>query len=277
MKPGVPPPPPFMQPLPPPAMCKPTHRPAPVYRPPMNHQAHAQKYFYTVLFLDNYFHHSENKDSYMPRRNEGELKSYNISADTDTASIKWLDDNRLYVRHNLPLPITLEMWDQNNKPIVYCPILKLDVNNVTLGDVVINDERSVIINFYHTKKPVYNQIFKLSIKSLPAFKLRPDEFDEHAKSLFDVVDKPTEQGGIAFVFRRNSLDGLYDLISEFDQAYYHSLQSNSDLKYLTDKSCYKDVHFVTKYTNNLQDVLDLIDIDYYKVEYSWESHKKYKK
>jgi len=35
------------------------------------------------------------------------------------------------------------------------------------------------------------------------------------------------------------------------------------------KSCYKDLHFTTIYTNNLQDVIDLVDVNYYKVEYSW--------
>ena len=87
---------------------------------------------------------------------------------------------------------------------------------------------------------------------------------------------PKMKNGLALIFRRNTLDGLYDLIAEFDDAYYHSLDDSSDLRYLTDKSCYKDIHFVTKYTNNLQDVIDLIDVGYYNIQYSWQDHKKYR-
>ena len=72
------------------------------------------------------------------------------------------------------------------------------------------------------------------------------------------------------VFRRHSLDSLFDLIAEFDDTYYHSLEKSADLQYLTRMSCYKDVSFQVKCTNNLQDVIDLIDINRFEVKYSWE-------
>ena len=275
---GVKPEPAFKQPLPPPAMCKPPKKDIPWSRPPMNHIEHSHKYFYTVLFLDRYFGPDRQQNIYpYPRKPDGRIKSWQICADTQTPDIKWLDQHRLYVKHDLPMPITLEMWDDKFKPIVYCPILKKDVCNVTLGDVVVNDSRSIIINFYNTRPPQYNQVFKLAIRNLPDFNLMPEDGDPMSKRLSDIIERPRFRTGIAFIFRRNTLDGLYDLISEFDEAYYHSLDENSDLQYLTEKSCYKDVHFTTKYTNNLQDVLDLIDTDVYKVQYSWENHKKYKK
>ena len=56
----------------------------------------------------------------------------------------------------------------------------------------------------------------------------------------------------------------------FDDTYYHSLEKSADLQYLTRMSCYKDVSFQVKYTNNLQDVIDLIDINRFEVKYSWE-------
>lgn len=266
---------------------EPTHMPRPVAldipqgpKPPkphhMNCHQHRQKYFYTVLFLDNYYENKTPIQHHRERPNGGALKTFDICEDTNTANVRWLDDRRLYVRHNLPLPITLEMWDHENRPIVYCPILKRDIDNVALGDVQVDSDRSIIINFCATQKPIYNQVFKLAIRNLPDFSLTPNDHESPSdKSLKDLVGMPKPQRGLALIFRRNTLDGLYDLISEFDQTYYHSLDESSDIKYLTEKSCYKEVCFTTKYTNNLQDVMDLIDVNYYNVQYSWENHKKY--
>lgn len=265
-------PPPF---IPPPGMPIP-EGPRPPKPHHMNCHQHRQKYFYTVLFLDNYYEKPQPAPKKLYNKPKGgQLKTYDICADTETANVRWLDQNRLYVRHNLQLPITLEMWDHENRPIVYCPILKKDIDNVSLGDVQVDSERSIIINFCATQKPIYNQVFKLAIRSLPDFALTPHEHQICQKPLNELVHMPKPKRGLALIFRRNTLDGLYDLIAEFDQAYYHSLDQSSDLKYLTEKSCYKEVVFSTKYTNNLQDVLDLIDVNYYNVQYSWENHKKY--
>lgn len=285
-KPGIFPPPPFMvnrpcdrpghPPIERPIPNEPCH--GPHFRPKMNHKHHAEKYFYTILFLDNYYNQPDINRPIMPpvKPNGGQLKSWDICEDTETANIHWIDENRLYVRHNLQMPITLQMWDHQKNTIVYCPILKLNVDNVTMGNVQVDSPRSIIINFDTDKKPRFNQVYHLAIRSLPDFSLSPQEHQICEKPLSHLIEMPKMKNGLALIFRRNTLDGLYDLIAEFDDAYYHSLDDSSDLRYLTDKSCYKDVHFVTKYTNNLQDIIDLIDVGYYNIQYSWQDHKKYR-
>ena len=90
------------------------------------------------------------------------------------------------------------------------------------------------------------------------------------------LDEQIEQNitGLAIVFRRNSLDALFDLFAEFDESYWHTLEETYDLQYLTRISCYKDCFFAGKYTNNLQDVLDLINTSKYEIKYSWDNVKE---
>ena len=76
--------------------------------------------------------------------------------------------------------------------------------------------------------------------------------------------------GMAIVFRRHNIDALMDLIVEFDETYWHSLAESSTLKYLTQKSLFQTCRFTTKYTDNLQDVMDLIDNSQYEVKFSWQ-------
>ena len=76
--------------------------------------------------------------------------------------------------------------------------------------------------------------------------------------------------GMAIVFRRHSLDALMDLIVDFDETYWHSLAEGNDLKYLTHKSLFQSCRFTTKYTSELQDVIDLIDPSQYEIKFSWQ-------
>ena len=59
-----------------------------------------QKYFYTVLYLDDYYPERKYDKTTVDEVKHVEapvLKNFEISADTNTESIKWLDENTLYV------------------------------------------------------------------------------------------------------------------------------------------------------------------------------------
>ena len=117
------------------------------------------------------------------------------------------------------------------------------------------------------------------MKTLPSFdttseRLQPEQSQDTrnvAKALDEIV-KAT-QTGVAIVFRRNSLDAHFDLLAEFDETYLHSLAESSDLKYLTQMSKFRTVKWLTKYTSNLQDVLDEINVKYYEVRFSWKEER----
>ena len=232
-------------------------------RPPMNHGAHRKSYFYTVLFLDNYYPQKPVDPS-----TQSVTKMFDITEDVNTSNLKWLDANKLLVRHNLPLPVSVEMWDHENRPLLYCPILAKDVDNITIGDIAVESGSSLIIYFTRINKPQFNQVYKLVVRSQPNFDLNNGN-PQIPLPLLPEHQCPRPRG-LAMIFRRHSLDALFDLISEFDNAYYHSLEKSADLQYLTIVSCYKDVSFQVKYTNNLQDVIDLIDVSHFEVKYSWE-------
>ena len=86
-----------------------------------------QKYFYTVLFLDDYYPERKYDSTTEPEPEHleiPELKKFEITSETNTENVKWQDENTLYVRHNLKLPLTLEMWNEENKPIFFFFFLK---------------------------------------------------------------------------------------------------------------------------------------------------------
>jgi hypothetical protein len=233
------------------------------------HNIHTKrtKYFYTVLFLNNYYP----KKQVLPEAEVAATKLFEICADTNTSNIKWLTPNKLWVRHNMKYPLTLEMWNAQDEPIFYCPILKENVDSLTVGDVAIESGTSIVLNFTTNLPPKRNEVFKLAMRSLPAFDLKNQHFEMPKLPLDQRLD---EQTGLAIVFRRNTLDALFDLIAEFDETYWHSMEQTFDLQYLTQESCYKDCYFAGKYTNELQDVLDIIDVTKYNIKYSWENLKQ---
>ncbi len=224
------------------------------------------KYFYTVLFLNDYYPKKQTASAETP-----ETKIFDIMKDSNSSSVKWLDENKLWVRHNLRLPVTLEMWNADGQPIFYCPILKDDIDSFSVGEITKESDFTLTLGFNNIKKPEGNEIYKLAIRSLPLFDLKQQAFTLPSLPL-DV--KAAEcQTGLAIVFRRNSLDALFDLIAEFDESYWHSMEQTFDLQYLTQESCYKDCFFAGKFTSELQDVIDLIDVNRYNIKYSWENIK----
>ena len=226
-----------------------------------NIKTNKPKYFYTVLFLNNY---------YPPAPAAKPVtKLFEITEDSNSATVKWLDDKTLRVQHNLKLPVTLEMWDANNKPVFYCPILKDDIDSMTIGEICKESDYAITLGFSEVPKPQGNEVYKLAIKSLPAFDLKEQAITLPSLPLDErAVSNPT---GLAIVFRRNSLDSLFDLIAEFDETYWHSMEQTFDLQYLTQNSCYKDCYFASKFTSNMQDILDIIDLSQYQLKYSWQN------
>lgn len=218
-------------------------------------EQHKRKYFYTILFLNNYF-------LQIPKQNteHTDIITYQIKEDTDTENIKWVNENILSVKHNLMLPITLEMWDNNNNPIFYSPIILEDIDNLSVGDITRVSKYELEMNFTNIVKPTGDQEYKLALRSLPMFNLKENNY-------------PEQKIGLAIIFRRYNLDSLFDLIVQFDESYWHTLEQNFDLQYLTKESCYQDCFFTNKYTDNLQDVIKLIDRTKYEIKFSWDNVK----
>lgn len=235
-----------------------------------------QKYFYTILFLDDYYPERIN-DGTTVREPEfleiPELKKFEITNRTNTENVKWLDTNTLYVRHNLKLPLTLEMWNADNKPIFYCPVLKEGIDSISVGQVVIESNRSITLHFNEENPPPADgESYILSMKELPSMdamnkRTSSNDIINLSNALDEIIS--AEPVGLAIVFRRRTIDELFDLIADFDESYWHSLSQGTDLKYLTRKSLYQKCQFTTKYTSELQDVVDLIDPSLYEIKFSW--------
>jgi hypothetical protein len=108
------------------------------------------KYFYTVLFLNDYYPDPDPR----PSATEPQTKVFNITKDINSANVKWIvkeeDGEQHYflkVNHFLPLPLTLQMWDAEGNPIFYCPILQDDVQLISIGGVTIEKNSSLLIDF----------------------------------------------------------------------------------------------------------------------------------
>jgi hypothetical protein len=251
-----------------------------------------EKYFYTVLFLDNYCPNQNNSSS---NNNHSQvenpiLKNFSISETTSSQQIYWesQDDNSKVLNVSLAsspsikLPVTIELWNNENEPIFYCPILKEKMNAVTYGQITIENKSpgnglvsfSLIFN-EGAKTPVDQEKFTLAVKTLPSFDTKSDRVvNKDAANINYALDEllNVQQVGLAIVFRRNSLDAHFDLICDFDESYLHSLAQGADFQYLTRLSKYKNVKWLTKYTDNMQDIMDEINMQYYNVKFSWKEN-----
>jgi hypothetical protein len=235
-----------------------------------------QKYFYTVLYLDDYYperKYDKTTDNEVQHVEIPVLKNFDITAQTNTENVKWLDENVLYVRHNLKLPLTLEMWNADGKPIFYCPLLKEGIDSISVGQVVVESSRAITLHFNEEiLPPKGNEVFKLAIKTLPNFDTTSNRLVNDVQKVGKALDEiiSSQPVGMAIVFRRHNIDALFDLIVDFDETYWHSLAEGNDLKYLTRKSLFQSCRFTTKYTSELQDVIDLIDTSLYEIKFSWQ-------
>jgi hypothetical protein len=235
-----------------------------------------KSYFYTILYLDGYYPAQTESSSDVQKIQP--VKTFEFSNNdfyeiikniqTKTTDISWIDNNTLYINHRLRLPITFEMWDNNKKPLFYCPILKDDISSVSIGGATIestDNTYSLLIKFNDLEKPGEN-FFKIALRSIPEFSLNNNTLD-----LPTLDQKIQNQTGLAIIFRRPSMEALFDLIAEFDNSYWHSAERAFDAQYLTKISCYNNAFFETKYTNSLEDVVESIDTSTYKIQFSWDN------
>ncbi len=238
-----------------------------------------EKYFYTVLFLDDYFpkRKDETKSEASYQVELPKMKNFEITKGMNTTSARWIDENTLLVKHGLDLPLTLEMWNHEGKPIFYVPLLKEGIDSISVGQVVIESSHTITLYFNEENPPPEEgQVFNLSMKTLPHFDTKKDrivktnpDVEKTARAFEEFID--VDKTGLAIVFRRNNLDAHVDLLSEFDEMYLHSLSDSYDLKYLTDKSKFQRVKWMTMYTDNLQDVLEQINVNLYEIKFSWNN------
>lgn len=235
-----------------------------------------EKYFYTVLFLDDYFPQQETtKPEFEYQVELPKIRSFEIGKGTNTAEVKWLDETTLYVRHGLDLPLTLEMWNAEGKPIFYVPILKEGIDSISVGQVVIESSHAITLYFNEDNPPpAEGEKYKLSMKTLPHFDTKSDrlvkgsDVQKTAKAFEEMID--VKKTGLAIIFRRHSLDAHVDLLTEFDEMYLHSLSDSYDLRYLTDRSKFQKCKWLTMYTDNLQDVVEQVNNSLYEIKFSWE-------
>lgn len=76
--------------------------------------------------------------------------------------------------------------------------------------------------------------------------------------------------GQAIIFKRRSIESLMKLIRDFDQAYLHTSLENSYDKCHMHR--YSNVDFIVKYTNDFDEVIELIDQNAYVVKLSWQKN-----
>lgn len=234
------------------------------------------KHFYTILFLDDYFPKRETPKEFEYQVELPKIVNFNITKDTDTEDIKWLNENTLYVRHGLQMPLTLEMWNDDGKSVFYVPLLKEGIDSISVGQVVIESKYAITLYFNEENPPpAEGETFKLALKTLPAFDTTSDRVvknDSDVKKINRVFEElvDCDKSGLAIVFRRHNLDAHFDLELEFDKMYLHSLEESYDLRFLNDRSKFKRVKWLSLYTDNLQDVVDQINTKLYEVKFSWE-------
>ena len=233
------------------------------------YQKHRQKRFYAVALLDKYY--EDQMEHQPPKRPKRAIqKTVQIKADSQSETVQWIDTDHVRIEHGLSLPITLQIWDNQMKPCVYAPILKMGAQTVTLGKVTVQSQTSVVVDFTGQKKPMLDQIWTLKAKHLEELSLAGQTCPSQ-KSLGQLAHFPrVRQRGLALVFRRATLDSLFDLISQFDDQWWHSSDESSVSKWIAQKSAYKQVTFFVKWTDDLQQVLDTIDPRMWDVKFSWD-------
>lgn len=86
-----------------------------------------------------------------------------------------------------------------------------------------------------------------------------------------VHSKNIDQKGQAIIYRRKTLDMLFDLIGDIDEQYYHTLYDNTDLTFLDQETRNKDVQFRIVYTDNIvRDIEKYVNPNGYTVKFDWQ-------
>ena len=101
----------------------------------------------------------------------------------------------------------------------------------------------------------------------------PPSIRNAGKSYYIVLfvnSKNLDEKGQAIVYRRKTLDMLFDLIGDIDEQYYHTLYDNNDLVFLDQETRNENVFFRILYTNNVKDVYKVINPNGYVVRFDWQ-------
>lgn len=76
--------------------------------------------------------------------------------------------------------------------------------------------------------------------------------------------------GQAIIFRRKSLESLMKLLNDFDETYLHTSYEHS---YQNKRLSENNVDFLVKYTDDLDEVISLIDQNSFTIKLSWQVNK----
>ena len=79
-----------------------------------------------------------------------------------------------------------------------------------------------------------------------------------------------DKKGKAIIYRRKTLDMLYDLIGDIDEQYYHTLYDDPDLAFLDQEAKKVDIEFRIIYTEFFMDkIFKYIDPNGYNIKFDW--------
>lgn len=104
----------------------------------------------------------------------------------------------------------------------------------------------------------------------PPFPHRPLVSKKSYYLILFVNSRNLEEKGQAIVYRRKTLDMLFDLIGDIDDQYYHTLYDNTDLTYLDQETRNIDLYFRVIYTSNVNDIYKYINPNGYVLKFDWQ-------
>lgn len=105
----------------------------------------------------------------------------------------------------------------------------------------------------------------------PQQPIRPvDQMKKYFYTILFVKSYVYNVKGQAIIFRRKSIESLMKLINDFDETYLHSSYEHS---YQNRALSEGNVDFLVRYTDNLDEVIGLIDQNSFIVKLSWQPHR----
>lgn len=98
----------------------------------------------------------------------------------------------------------------------------------------------------------------------------PPPKDKSFYLILFINDKQMGIKGHAIVYRRKTLDMLFDLMNDIDDVYNHSMeQNNNDIMYMVEQTKDINVYYKVIYTHKFQEIIDLIDPEKYIIKFAW--------
>lgn len=85
-----------------------------------------------------------------------------------------------------------------------------------------------------------------------------------------INSKNQDEKGRCIIYRRKTLDMLFDLIGDIDEQYYHTLYDNSNLTFLDQETRNENIFFRIIYSGNIvRDVQKYVNPNGYSVKFDW--------